>query len=663
MRLSRFVRSSRSDGAATWEVTKLQSKISTTQLELFNESALPEAVTLHADRPGFFSLLVKPVATTPRQTSYRVDLLPQVLAALDPDIDSYMSQATFFRPNRRLVNLWHLPLCFVDLDTYKTAYGKLHEEPLSLAVRQHLTDEGIPPASLVVHSGRGVYLKWLLKSPLPQAALPRWNAVQRELVSRLADLGADPKARDASRVLRLVSTCNTKQPDPEFRKVRVLWVEEADGAPLLHDFEQLAEAVLPFTRDEAATIEAEKPEGRVIPFEGGEAEGQARRFSFETLHWDRVTDIRKLRQQRGTIAEGGRETFVFLMLNDLVAWIIPKDALSSCFSTLGITWMPHKFNAARRHKFDKAQYRVIHWAEYNESLRQRGDLTIWVSEEAQSVWSAPRRTSRGGQRRYSDLAIETCLTLRTAYRLGLRQTQGLMDSIGTLMGLDIRVPDFSTLSRRANGLSITQAVRQAGSVAVHLVVDSTGLKIFGEGEWLAQKHKIKGIRRRWRKLHLGLDLASGAIVCADLTDDDVGDSTALPGLLDQLDAPVTGFLADGAYDGASTRDLLRERYGETLDVVIPPPKNAVIRPQSARDPTVRDRHITQIRRNGRMAWQAATGYNRRSRIETQIGRWKSVIGPKLKSRGFSRQITEIQLGQKVLNTMTALGRPVFERIA
>ena len=91
--------------------------------------------------------------------------------------------------------------------------------------------------------------------------------------------------------------------------------------------------------------------------------------------------------------------------------------------------MPHKFNAARRHKFDKVQYRVINWAEYNESLRQRGDLTIWVSEEAQSVWSAPRRTSRGGQRRYSDLAIETCLMLRTAYHLGLRQTQGLMGSI------------------------------------------------------------------------------------------------------------------------------------------------------------------------------------------------------------------------------------------
>ena len=134
-------------------------------------------------------------------------------------------------------------------------------------------------------------------------------------------------------------------------------------------------------------------------------------------------------------------------------------------------------------------------------------------------------------------------------------------------------------------------------------------------------------------------------------------------LLDQLDAPVTGFLADGAYDGASTRDLLRERYGETLDVVIPPPKNAVIRTVTDRVVTDRDRHIAQIRSNGRMAWQLATGYNQRSRIETQIGRWKSVIGPKLKSRSFSRQITEIQVGQKVLNTMTALGRPVFERIA
>ena len=246
-------------------------------------------------------------------------MLPQVLAALDPNIDSYMSQATFFRPNRRPGQ--SLALAAVLRGSGHLQHGlrqAARGTAIALAVRQRLTDEGIPPASLVVHSGRGLYLKWLLKSPLPQAALPRWNAVQRELVSRLADFGADPKARDASRVLRLVATCNTKQPDPELRKVRVLWVEEADGEPLLHDFERLAEAVLPFTRKEAEAIEADKPAGRVIQFNGGgQAEQQARRFSFETLHWDRVTDIRKLRQLRDSIAEGGRETFVFLMLNEL----------------------------------------------------------------------------------------------------------------------------------------------------------------------------------------------------------------------------------------------------------------------------------------------------------------------------------------------------------
>ena len=146
----------------------MQAKISTPQLELFNESALPEAVTLHADRPGFFSLLIKPSGLTPRQSSYRVDVLPQVLAALDPNIDSYMSQATFFRPNRRLVNLWHLPLCFVDLDTYSTAYGKLHEEPLSLAVRQRLTDVGIR-----IPKPRA--FAWKLTGSLPRMAVMRRN--------------------------------------------------------------------------------------------------------------------------------------------------------------------------------------------------------------------------------------------------------------------------------------------------------------------------------------------------------------------------------------------------------------------------------------------------------------------------------------------------------
>jgi hypothetical protein len=149
------------------------------------------------------------------------------------------------------------------------------------------------------------------------------------------------------------------------------------------------------------------------------------------------------------------------------------------------------------------------------------------------VWSAPRRTTPGGQPVYSDLAIEMCLTLRMVFKQALRQTQGLMRSISKLMCVDITVPHFTTMSRRGIGLSLPSKTASKTTKPVQLVVDSTGLKIFGEGEWLEEKHKTKGKRRAWRKLHLGLDLVSGEIVCSDLTTDDIGDPTALPGLLDQ----------------------------------------------------------------------------------------------------------------------------------
>jgi transposase len=326
--------------------------------------------------------------------------------------------------------------------------------------------------------------------------------------------------------------------------------------------------------------------------------------------------------------------------------------------------MPHKFNADRRDKIAKQKFQVMNWPVYNESLRQRGDLTVWVSEEALSLWTAPRRTSRGGQPKYSDLAITLCLTLRVVYRLALRQTQGLMRSVTALMGLDIAVPDFSTLSRRSKGLALPSTKsRTKTSGPVHLVVDSTGLKVFGEGEWLENKHNAGSKRKRWRKLHLGLDLVSGAIVCSDLTADDVGDPTALPDLLGQIDAPVARFIADGAYDGAPTRDLLVERFGEIVEVIIPPPRTAVPSPQSVLGPSVRDRHIAEIQTSGRMAWQKSAGYNQRSRVETQVGRWKAVIGPKLKARHFDNQKTEAKIGVRVLNRMTELGRPKCKRVA
>ena len=325
--------------------------------------------------------------------------------------------------------------------------------------------------------------------------------------------------------------------------------------------------------------------------------------------------------------------------------------------------MPHKFNAARRDKIPKQKHRVTNWAEYNEGLKQRGDLTVWISDEALGLWSAARRTTRGGQPLYSDLAIELCLTLGMVFKQPLRQTQGFMRSIAALLGVEITVPDFSTLSRRGSGLTLQTRPRADKQAAIHLVVDSTGLKIFGEGEWLEEKHKTKRKRRSWRKLHLGLDLVSGEIVTSDLTTDDIGDPTALPDLLDQVDGPVALFLADGAYDGEPTSDLLAARFGSMIEVTIPPPKTAILSAIAGQAPTARDCHIADIAARGRMAWQKASGYNQRSRGETLMGRWKGIIGPKLKGRVFENQKTEAKIGVRVLNRMTELARPHFERTA
>ena len=421
------------------------------QLALFNESSLPEAITLHADQPGFFSVLVKEAACSkPKpQRSYPVDRLPQVLAALDPNINSYISQATFSKPNRRLVNLWHLPLCFVDLDVYKTEYATNDPEALSLAVRQHLADIGIPPATMVIHSGQGLYLKWLLRTPLTQAALPRWNAVERELVSRLADFGADPNAKDASRVLRLVQTINMKQLDPELRKVRVLWIEEEDGSPQLHDFERLAEAVLPFTRKEAAAIEADKPVGRVIQFKSdGEAEPQARRFSFETLHWDRVGDMRLLPTLRGTIIEPGRERFMFLLLNQLAMSGQVNDhnfqyearALArECDSfSEGADWLQSDFSTLYRrvkeHRAGKSGENEGLYRYTNQTLIEQLEITPEEERHMKTLISTSEKYRRRNERRNEARGYEARRLERAKKITALHLTGLSLRQIAALVG-------------------------------------------------------------------------------------------------------------------------------------------------------------------------------------------------------------------------------------
>ena len=230
--------------------------------------------------------------------------------------------------------------------------------------------------------------------------------------------------------------------------------------------------------------------------------------------------------------------------------------------------LPFKLNQDRRHHIPEQKRKVTNWRDYDESLRRRGSLTVWFSDEAVEAWEAERRTSRGGQPEYSDLAILTALTFKAVFRLAYRQTEGLIGSVIGLLGLDLAVPDHTTLCRRAETLEVPRpkprgdgagggAGRDTGPM--HLLVDSTGLKLYGAGEWLVEKHGTKR-RRSWRKLHLGVDAETGRIVAATLTDRDEDDASQVGPLLDQVEDPVASFTADGAYDQESVYADVAERH-------------------------------------------------------------------------------------------------------
>src|SRR3954466_394080 len=245
----------------------------------------------------------------------------------------------------------------------------------------------------------------------------------------------------------------------------------------------------------------------------------------------------------------------------------------ACFAALDLAVMPHKYNADRRHHIARPKRRVTNWSEYNEALRQRGSLTVWFTDEAIAAWKAAPRTTPGGQPHYSDLAITTALTLRAVFHLALRQTEGLIGSILQLLGVALPVPDFSTLSRRAQSLELPAQPRTTGG-AIHLLVDSSGLKLGGPGEWLVEKHGTSK-RRSWRKLHIGFDAVSGRIVAAILTDRDVDDASQVEPLLDQIADPVELFLGDGDYDRTGVYTALDERH-PAATVVVPPRADAVL---------------------------------------------------------------------------------------
>ena len=316
--------------------------------------------------------------------------------------------------------------------------------------------------------------------------------------------------------------------------------------------------------------------------------------------------------------------------------------------------MPNKHNAARRHHIPKMKFKITNWAEYEAGLRRRGSLTLWVTDEAIANWQAAPRLTPGGQARYSDTAIETGLMLRLVFHLPLRQTEGFMSSIVELLDLSIEVPDHSTFSRRATTLPSVSLDRLPEG-PLHLLIDSTGLKVYGAGEWLQEKHSVRA-RRTWRKLHLGVDANSGMIVASTLTEQDKGDPSQVGPLLDQIPGDIEKVTADGAYDGAPTYQRVEQR-GKDITVVIPPPITAVLSDAAEQAPSQRDGHITSLAANGRLGWQKETGYGRRSLAETAMGRYKAIIGPRMRARCLDGQCTEAAISVVVLNRMLDAGRP------
>ena len=325
--------------------------------------------------------------------------------------------------------------------------------------------------------------------------------------------------------------------------------------------------------------------------------------------------------------------------------------------------MPFKAKVKSRHHIPPQKHRIINWRDYDASLKRRGDLLVWVSEDVIAGWKAQPRTTPGGQAVYSPLAIQTALSLRAVFHMPLRQTEGLLGSLLRLLEVKLSVPDHTTLSRRGKTLKVARAPRIAKETdgPLHLIVDSTGLKFHGPGEWTIEKHGTKR-RKSWRVFHLGTDAQTGEIVAHLLTSKEADDAHQVGRLLDQLDEPLAAFLGDGAYDREVATSAILQRHPDA-SIIVPPLKTAVLSEHAQTDPTQRDRHLLEIGKHGRSGWQKHSGYTVRSRVENSIGRFKQVLGESLRSKDHRNQATEIDIAVHVLNRMLSFGRPYSVRIA
>lgn len=306
-------------------------------------------------------------------------------------------------------------------------------------------------------------------------------------------------------------------------------------------------------------------------------------------------------------------------------------------------------------KKTKRTYRLRNWKQYNSALVQRGSLTLWVSDDILALWRNHEKSGkRGKPRYYSNTAILCMATLQEVYHLPLRSTQGLMQSIVKLMSLDLTVPDYSLLCRRRKTIDVALP-RRKKTEPLHMVVDSTGIKIFGEGEWKVRQHGYTK-RRTWRKLHIGADEATGEIAAAVVTTNNFADSQVLCDLLEQVENEVEQVSGDGSYDKRNCYEAIRERKAKAA---IPPRRDAKIwqHGNSKSERLARDENVRRIREVGRKQWKRESGYHRRSLAETQIFRIKTIFGDRVGARLFEGQATQILVRCAGLNKMTHLGMP------
>lgn len=302
----------------------------------------------------------------------------------------------------------------------------------------------------------------------------------------------------------------------------------------------------------------------------------------------------------------------------------------------------------------KVQYRVRNWRGYNESLVKRGSITLWISQEDISAWKATGPRKRGGQLRYSDGAIQCLLIVRSFYHLTLRATEGFVRSVFGLMGLELAVADYTTICKRSKQLKVCLPKEASGPL--QLVLDSTGLKVFGEGEWKVRQHGYAK-RRTWRKLHLGVDSGTQEIQAVVLSAASLDDAGAVGELLEQITEPVAQVSADGAYDKRKVYEACAKH--QVRRVCIPPRSDARIwqHGNCAAAPLARDENLRRIRKVGRRRWKGEVGYHRRSLAETAVFRFKTIFGGHLRARKLPQQQTEAKVKCVALNRMTHLGMP------